>query len=67
MGAATNCAGVDDVPGQAEVDSDHLDDDQLFASMILLIPAGAETTFSEAGIPFWAFPYPRRLAGQASF
>ena len=38
MGAATNCTGVDDVPGQAEVDSYHLVDDRLFACMILYRP-----------------------------
>ncbi len=34
MVAATNCTGVDDVPGQAEVDSYHLADGRLFACMI---------------------------------
>ncbi len=34
MGAATNCTGVDDVPVQAGVDSDHFADHRLFACMI---------------------------------
>ena len=38
----------------AEVDGDHLDEEHIFGFLMLLMPAGAETTFRETGIALLA-------------